>query len=601
MIITHYALDYKNRILQTFLILALGLFCYAFARNITTINNDITPLSGGNVEAMFYIENPDTGSMTCIGDGLINSTEEITNNIVTVTQNIISAPNYSAITGNSLTVVWHSIRRSEGEIRVYGMLSPNDGTSISTIFSSVEEMKSANVSLGDTVSTLGFYSANDGGGALYTITKTPQTAVNPYTTFQLNNGLYAELSFDSNSIIPINSVGITNDTEIAHQLNELFSILDNKVSGFSFNNGTYYIEEPVYLRSFKYFGNNTLLKVSNTFNPKESNVLLTLKQNTRPYDIELHDLNILFEANTHSSLINTTPTLLCLRYINSCTIDNCNITAKPSNVNGTFIPVNLLWFKQTTLMQNINISNCKLYNYSAMNYTGDVSDNLGGGSLWFSGPSNDYTRNFNSINVTGCDIQTTVNDEALALWNGNFSNVSFYDCNISNSVHPSNNLITFFQGSFNNLSLNNCSIITNVPTRNVIKYRLLTEQSNIIFNNCAISLDKGHSQYSSSLMSLFKCESDMLEYDGTTSVEFNDCTLESADGTIYNTYFRYHDVDNKQIILNDFKLLNSQTVSNDIYITNSLNIDILMNDCEGISPNSINQSNSNSVSIVNVK
>ena len=58
MMITHYALHYKNRVLQIFLVIALALFCFAFAKNIKTITDDISPLSSGNVEAMFYIENP---------------------------------------------------------------------------------------------------------------------------------------------------------------------------------------------------------------------------------------------------------------------------------------------------------------------------------------------------------------------------------------------------------------------------------------------------------------------------------------------------------------------------------------------------------------
>lgn len=112
MMITHYALHYKNRILQSFLIIALVLFCYAFARNISTIPDDITPLSSGNVEAMFYIENEETGTITCVGDGLINTTNDVSYNEEVVQNAIVSSPDYSAIIGNNLTVHWNTIRYS---------------------------------------------------------------------------------------------------------------------------------------------------------------------------------------------------------------------------------------------------------------------------------------------------------------------------------------------------------------------------------------------------------------------------------------------------------------------------------------------------------
>lgn len=132
MMITHYALHYKNRILQSFLIITLGLFCYAFARNIITINDDITPLSGGNVEAMFYIENPDTGSMTCIGDGLIKNPSEIYNDEASVFDKIVSSPNYKNYLPVGTHIVWKTINILVDEYRVIGYVTSNEiSTSIS--------------------------------------------------------------------------------------------------------------------------------------------------------------------------------------------------------------------------------------------------------------------------------------------------------------------------------------------------------------------------------------------------------------------------------------------------------------------------------------
>ncbi|MBQ7148654.1 MAG: right-handed parallel beta-helix repeat-containing protein [Pseudobutyrivibrio sp.] len=108
----------KRKILALILICLLISICYIIARR-TSIINEPVPLSSTNIEAMFYVENSESGSVTCVGDGLINSTEE-TSGQDAVGSKIVTAPDQSAYLGNSQTISWSSIRNVDGEYRVYG-------------------------------------------------------------------------------------------------------------------------------------------------------------------------------------------------------------------------------------------------------------------------------------------------------------------------------------------------------------------------------------------------------------------------------------------------------------------------------------------------
>ena len=120
-----------KKIIQSFLVIMLGVFCYAFAGSVVSIDDDVIPLSSGNIEAMFYIEDPESGSVTCIGDGLINTTNPIINDSAIVSNHIISSPTYSSIIGNDLDISWNSIQLNDEEYQVIGTIfdlnkSPND-------------------------------------------------------------------------------------------------------------------------------------------------------------------------------------------------------------------------------------------------------------------------------------------------------------------------------------------------------------------------------------------------------------------------------------------------------------------------------------------
>ena len=589
----------KKKIYSLFFIIFLASFCYIVSNNVITIPSDITPLSDSNYEAMFYIQNTETGTMTCIGDGLVNSPLQISGDYEAVSNTIVSAPDYSNYLSGSLTVKWTKIVNSDDGLQVIGVIAPSDANQTiiaQAEFANIEELKSANLSNGDTATTKGFYTENDGGGAEYHILQSPRIRENKYTTFKLDNGLFAELVFDSDSILNIAALGIMPETKVASDLNTIFNILEHKISGFQFQTGTYYIEEPLYLHSYAYYGNSTTFLVSNDFNAKEINIILTKKTNTEPYDITLSNIDFVIETGTNSSLYNYDSVLVALRYINSCSIDSCNFIARPSASNGAFQSVCVLWFKQTDMIKNVKITNCNVINDTGLNYNGSEKDNLLGGTLLFSGPKDDYYNKFENIQVSDCKLTSTINDETVSLWNGNYNNVSFNNCIIENSNHPSNNLITLYRGEFHNTSFNNCQINVAKPARNVIKYRQLTNASDIIFNGCDIMLNSTDSTPGNNSVCLFKIDDDIVNYSGITTATFNNCNIEATPGTVYGSYFRYNNVDNKDLYINDCEI-NGEVQLGKAYISNAKNVDINIVNSDGIDDSSIISKNTEQVTI----
>lgn len=122
----------RKKQLGVLLLIGLIIFCIiASMKSIMTqiIEPDI-PL-GTQFEAMFYVENKDSGTMTCIGDGLINSATEVYGNAKAVKEAIITSPDYSAYLPADTRIVWTTINVVEAECRVIGQLRQIDIVSIS--------------------------------------------------------------------------------------------------------------------------------------------------------------------------------------------------------------------------------------------------------------------------------------------------------------------------------------------------------------------------------------------------------------------------------------------------------------------------------------
>lgn len=110
----------KPKIISLIMVFCLVIFCFIVARiGMRRIIEPETPLSSTNIEAMFYVAMPDNGQIVCIGDGLINSSEEKSGEIA-VERTVVTAPDNSAFVGNAYHVVWNNIKHGENGIEVYG-------------------------------------------------------------------------------------------------------------------------------------------------------------------------------------------------------------------------------------------------------------------------------------------------------------------------------------------------------------------------------------------------------------------------------------------------------------------------------------------------
>ena len=137
----------KRKMLSASIVIIFGLFCYFFSNNIVSLAATNVPLSSGNIEAMFYIENSDNNQLTCIGDGLINSTTEIINDASSVEDKIITSPNYLNYIMGDCVIQWHTILRSNNEYQVIGKIVSLDNDSYSSQFNTFEKTITTNQTL----------------------------------------------------------------------------------------------------------------------------------------------------------------------------------------------------------------------------------------------------------------------------------------------------------------------------------------------------------------------------------------------------------------------------------------------------------------------
>lgn len=127
-------------------------------------------------------------------------------------------------------------------------------SNVAWTFDTVADMKAGtNLIDGSYARTLGYYNANDGGGALYKISDTE--SVNEWQE-QLNNGLYANLIYDN--VLHINQLGADNTgvTDSSAVINEALSFINSRWTNGIFDldtlvfNGIYLINSQIEMSPF---------------------------------------------------------------------------------------------------------------------------------------------------------------------------------------------------------------------------------------------------------------------------------------------------------------------------------------------------------------
>ena len=358
------------------------------------------------------------------------------------------------------------------------------------IYNSTSELLSCNYPPGTTVKTLGYYSQNDEGAAEYIISSDNNLIADNFTVWNLNNGLKAVLKYPQNKILNVAVAGIFPNTPISNRLNILSEKAVGNVNYIQFNDGTYYIDEPIYLNSFCYKGtNHTTLAVSPDYKLNYHRVICidNAHWNNSTLDVGLQNLNILFETSKDHKLVNRCVNLLSIIGASSFTMTNCHVEARHSKENGGFIIVNAMWFEQTP-SNNIYISNSTIANLTCIS---NDDMHIPGGCIWFKGQSLKDT--FPNITMSNCTFINSTTDETIGFWNGDFTNITLDNCIFHNISHKSNNILTFHLGTFSDVKLKYCKFISYIETKNQLKLYKLKSSSSVNISHCdfinAISSD----------------------------------------------------------------------------------------------------------------
>lgn len=427
----------KKKIYSILFIICLASFCYIASYNVITIPTDNPPLSDGNYEAMFYIQNEETGTMTCIGDGLINAPSEISNNSEAVANTIITAPDYSNYISNSLSIKWNTITKDDEGFHVIGEIVSSNSTPTTVAqseFANIEEMKSANLSIGDIVTTRGFYFENDGGGAEYKISNSTNNLPILNIYVPLNNGLYANLVYtDSINVKQIGAKGdsVSNDSIFFN------SVLDCGI--------------PLSVPSGIYEMDNTDLSSDSFISINgvgESQPTLRNTTIIAPYGLSLSNL-ILDGGNKHSLFLEgrskNEGTFLCIvSPITKTTVsyNNCIFTNADFGSFAMVSPQKTSQYFESDRVSNCIFSNLRLIGvYHCLNsdlteYNNNTFENIGDSNL--------TTGTIGALKIGDTTNITTMGAKKCIISNNDFKSLYSGD-DYSNTKHAINcNVITVY-------------------------------------------------------------------------------------------------------------------------------------------------------------
>lgn len=157
-------------------------------------------------------------------------------------------------------------------------------------FDSVDEMLTANLTIGNYAKTYGFYTTGDGGDASYKIrVKQNEEIANNITTFELDNNYIAELIDNTNNV---KKYGVKADDE-TDNYEILNYLLENEIlNTLYFPNGTYIISDILNVNGCAIIsGQNmkyTIIKAPNGFVTSSSN---TNKRNIKNLTIDGVEIN----------------------------------------------------------------------------------------------------------------------------------------------------------------------------------------------------------------------------------------------------------------------------------------------------------------------
>lgn len=432
----------------------------------------------------------------------------------------------------------------------------------------VEEMKNSNIPIGAKVTTSGFYSANDNGGANYSISAAPMYPLDANISIALNNGLFANLIFNDSSIINIQTFGITKNGYISSALNKVTPVLTGNIGGIKFPDGKYYIDKPIKLYTVNLYGtDNSQIIIDKNY---ASDCFACIQTDTEVSN-KLGFYNLHLVANIDNGFERKGETVLVyLRNIEKCTIDNCTFEANESSDIKNFIPIDLIWF-QTNNAQNITVTNSTFNNNTGVNFQPGTNPALAGGCLWFSGTEKTIHENHMSdITIENCEFFNAVRDEHMALWNGLFNNVILNNCTFSNSSnHTSDNFLSFYRGTFNNINISNVDMTFNSSTMYPIKFTDFISESDFTVKNLDMIFDfkEESDPYHHSFSIFYIDEDQQVDNDIPVKISISDSQfMSTSDFVWYNSIIQCKHTAHKDITIQN-------CISNIRYELTALNIE----------------------------
>ena len=524
-----------------------------------------------------------------VGSGRLMYSEDLYNQVDSVWSQVAVEPSYSAPDGQYIE--WGTAYKYNGKCIVVGRyvngekpplnstMSNNheelsiiallNRTDTSSTFDDIESLKKADLAIDTIVTTKGYSRSGDNGGAKYVIKSTPDYKVDNIFVIPMQNGTYAQMVFQPNDIINVACAGIQPGNRIASKLNVLISSAEGKVKGISFNSGNYLLEDRVSLRSLDYIGSgHTQLSVCTDFAPGDDRILLTKPDSNHSiFTLNISNIDFVMETTASHPLKSKEVKLLSLHEIDGCNITNCNFYTYPATNDGGFMKVDLLWFKHSNEIKNINIEHCSFSNLTGQNSSGT----LVGGCVWICGQTNTYDTWRGNIHISDCDFESTVNDESIAIWRGDFHNIKVDNCTFTNHSHSSSNVIALYGGTFNDVAVTNCVFNLNTSSTYVIKLTQLVNASNVEYNNLTFNLNSGISDTANKNISLFYTGGDYAEANNTPlNVVIKGVTVNASSDTAYRVFVVISKTSNKNYKITD-STVNVKLTQGMVFLNNAPN------------------------------
>lgn len=392
----------------------------------------------------------------------------------------------------------------------------------SIVVNNINELKESSFNSGTSVQTSGYYLPGDGGQATYVIADNASAPVDDIFVIQTKNNKYAQLVYNSSTMLNVACAGIFPEQKISDRLNLLLKNGTRKIKGIQFNSGVYYLNSGIDLYSMYFYGkDDTILSVSPDYSTMRYGIFVNADTNGK-YNID----NITFEYNSYDKhiLANKESVIMALASVKLCNISNCEFTATNASNNNTVI--DLLWFRHSDIIDNITIVNSTF-----SNLTGQASDTnkiVRGGCIWFDGPTDDHNKSFSGIKLYKCTITNTTSDEAIAFWNGNFNTIRF-DLSSIIAKRKTNNVISFYNCSYHDVAFTRMSFLSECIAQSIIVLESTTQQSDIRFVDCGFALDAPNASPYTDTKQVVLISNDPYN----SSIKITDTEVVASDNTNY--------------------------------------------------------------------